>query len=225
MKVCPKLAFIAGAALALFAGVAFSGPGPGKDLDDKQLAVLSGRAAVPFDTDGDGVLNCSGTAVAPGVLLTATHCLWSVQFDPNSELVSSLFMGSEKYEISKVVIDGGDNALVVFAKPVFPVFATFKPRQLLTGEKIAFSGYPGGTLGFHYRSGIVMGPAPGDSIGSWVDVNLFPGDSGSGVWSSTGELVGTVNRYYAITHGSAYLKAGIILTPRFTESQLKEAGL
>ena len=134
---------------------------------------------------------CSGTVVAPSVILSAGHCFetdeeendwgWKIPA-PTSVLVDGY-----KVNILAVVKDGNDHAL---AKVDF-VFSHYERihKAPQVGAKVHWWGNPGG-LNNVYREGYIASYHHSDMI---MDINGFFGDSGAGVFNEFEELVGVVS--------------------------------
>lgn len=126
----------------------------------------------------DGGL-CSATAVGRDTLLTAKHCI--------KESDSYLYIGAERVEISHIDVDSRDHALLRVQKR-FPVWAQFGPSPKV-GDEIEFYGNSEG-LNQVYRRGYVAA-----YLGQYMysDAMVGRGDSGAGIFNSSGQLVGVVS--------------------------------
>lgn len=121
---------------------------------------------------------CSGTAVGPDVILTASHCL------RNDRLVA--IDGKEAYAL-KIEHDGRDHALVRVTT-TFKVWARMgQPMQV--ADRIRWIGAPGGNRNM-YREGYVSRVTDEAIL---IDAQLWKGDSGAGLFNQKGELVGVIS--------------------------------
>lgn len=136
------------------------------------------RTAVALEFN-DGT--CSGTVVAPSVILTASHCF--------GERTILLTVNREPVEVVEIAHDGADHALVTVNR-TFPQWARLagEPSQ---GDAVFFYGNPIGLRDL-LRRGYVMGT---DGRFVFTDIMSGPGDSGAGVFNQNGELVGVVYGY------------------------------
>lgn len=149
---------------------------------------------------------CSGTAVGPQLVLTATHCFGRLTH----------INGQPAYALRRVD-DGKDHSLVK-VNVRFGAWARrgAPPEQ---GDRLRWLGNPGG-LENVYREGYVATVIDGASL---LDAQVFQGDSGSGVFNESGQLVGVVS-------GAKVLRSQLLmqlawLEPmRFTDKQWRAAG-
>jgi hypothetical protein len=128
---------------------------------------------------GDGL--CSGTVVAPKVLLSAEHCLG------DSPLTA---VDGVETHATRVLRDGQDHVLIwtdrVIGHSHVHVGA---PKQ---GDKVHWTGNPAG-LPSVLREGYIAAIVDGDTL---IDAPAFGGDSGSGIFNDRGELVGVLSGTY-----------------------------
>lgn len=165
--------------------------------------------------------HCSGTAVAPQVVLTATHCF-------NGEL-TRLTVNGQEVSVTKRLDDGADHTLVVLDKPVFKHHVGVDVRRLRMGEEASMLGNPGPFKAM-FRRGLVSGvdnletPVPGVAL---LDIQIFGGDSGSGVFDARGRLVGVVSyvRNAVDPRSLNQVAFGGVMPFAFTRSQWAEAGV
>lgn len=118
---------------------------------------------------------CSGTAVGPNVLLTATHC-----FEGGGRLLA--INGAEHYAL-KIVKDGKDHSLVRVTAS-FDKWATIGlyPNA---GDRVRFLGNAAGEADM-YREGYVVRARSDELL---IDSRGFGGDSGAGIWNHKGQLI------------------------------------
>ncbi len=122
---------------------------------------------------------CSGTAVAPDMILTATHCWKDLPLTVNGKPVEV----RSRYE------GRGDRLLIRLTKPTFSRIAKLgrAPQQ---GDRIRFWGNPQGTPDV-YREGYVATIINGEVV---ISAYACGGDSGSGLFSDAGQVVGILTR-------------------------------
>lgn len=164
--------------------------------------------------------HCSGTAVSPSVILTASHCFQAplVKLSVNGQEVKAL----------RGVDDESDHTLVVLDRPVFTRWARLEMRQLRQGEEVSILGNPGSWRSL-YRAGLVAGddnepPVPGSQF---IDIQIFGGDSGSGVFDYRGRLVGVISytKNQVNPRSLGQIAMAGVLPIKFTREQLNEAGV
>lgn len=161
------------------------------------LVALRALAAPPvtarLDLD-DGI--CSGTIIAPSVILSAGHC-----FEDNGE--EDLFpvpppttMRVDGYQVKilAIVTDDADHALVK-VDFVFHAHATLGTAPAV-GAKVHYWGNPAGLRNV-YREGYVTSYKHSQML---MNVNGFFGDSGAGIFDEAGNIVGVVSYIEAIPH-------------------------
>ena len=126
---------------------------------------------------------CSGTVVAPDVILSAGHCFES-EWD---ESPTDMFVDGMQVKILAVVLDGDDHALVKvnFTFPSYALLAAVPE----VGAHVHYWGNPAGSNNV-YREGYVTNYQHGTMR---LDVNGFFGDSGAGIFDSQGNVVGVIS--------------------------------
>lgn len=153
----------------------------------------------------NGTSLCSGTAVAPNVILSAYHC-----FDTTGPYIA---VNGAIAKIQRIVKDDNDHALVI-VDITFDVVAKFGPEQKKS-EDMHYWGNPGRNM--FYRRGYVTGM---DENATYYDVNGYAGDSGAGVFDSKGRLVGVISFYTTVM--PLFMGSFPI---NFTEEQLQFVGI
>lgn len=151
---------------------------------------------------------CSGTAIAPRVILSATHC-----FDTTGVY---LLVNGRVAKIERVFDDGNDHTLLV-VDIGFENYAEIGP-ELEKGEDMHYWGNPG--MNMFFRKGYVTGYD--ESGATYYDANGFQGDSGAGVFDEDGKLVGVVS--FVWTNTVAFKMMGSF-PMNFTKEQLEAAGV
>jgi len=150
-------------------------------------AGCSGCASVPshdqlqattlrLEFAGGGI--CSGTAIAPDVLMSAQHCFrGGALVRVNGQPVKVAGYGKDKHDLATVKVTG-----VSFTK-----WARLG-KALKQGERIRWWGNPKGVTNV-YRQGYV---SRADADGVLIDATICHGDSGAGIFNDRGEVVGVV---------------------------------
>lgn len=149
--------------------------------------ILAACASGPTPKDAVALLEfegggtCSGTFLAPRMLLTASHC-----FDGVRPLVEV-----NKHPVNVVSIrhDGADHALLVLDVD-FPAWVSIGPSPA-QGDEVYFYGNPSGLRDL-LRRGVIAGT---NEHFIFADITVGHGDSGAGVFNRHGELVGVVAGY------------------------------
>lgn len=136
--------------------------------------------AVRLDVPGG---TCSGTVVAPTVILSAGHCF---EEDDGGQATSMLVDGY-KVKILAVVFDGNDHALVQ-VDYFFQHWAIIGTPPA-PGARVHYWGNPAG-IPYVYREGYVTHYHLSTMM---MDINGFFGDSGSGIFDDSGYVVGVIS--------------------------------
>lgn len=123
---------------------------------------------------------CSGTMIAPKVLLSASHC-----FDDDSTLLT---VNHVPVNVEDIKRDGADHAWVTLDVS-FPSYVQMG-RPLEQGDSVFIYGNPGGERDL-LRRGYVVGIQSGGGI--YLDARISHGDSGAGVFNKHGQLVGVIS--------------------------------
>lgn len=144
-----------------------------------------------FKEPGNEVAECTGTAIGPHALLTATHCdeeqINHIQLDYSARYYTILAIGS----------DGRDHDIYVLDGPAFTNIVTVKAREAVLGESIVSYGVGGEDFPPHVYTGTVITDIHG---GDQSDIDIrekthafsfapISGDSGSAVYASDGSIV------------------------------------
>lgn len=179
-------------------------------------AVVDGEPAVAERPEVGRIASCTGTLVAPSVVLSAAHC-----FDHESsvrsvgDFVVDLRGGSRSFPSAEVVVFGeetgaSDLALVRLASPVPSEVArpvSLASRAPAAGARVTMFGYgctarPQPVLPSSSGS-IVTSGQPEDkrkvSFG-WGETTYHacPGDSGGPLFDGAGGIVGVVSAYFKL---------------------------
>lgn len=144
---------------------------------------------VPDSKDDKKV--CGMTAVGPYVFLTAAHCAGTT---------TTISIDGEDAEIADILEDGSDHMLVFMKKYWFADWVKISPEPFEQKQKFYLYGNPH----LHedlYREGYVMGRERSDIDGTQMvlELNGFYGDSGSGLFNSSGEVVTVLSKIWIIS--------------------------
>lgn len=174
------------------------------------VALLCGCAAAPVAapiplllTFSDGT--CSGTAIAPHAILTATHC-----FGGQTVKLAGLTV--------KQRVDDGDDHTILIVTQTFRAHADVAPMPDL-GKSVHILGNPGG-LRQIYASGTVAGNYDGDTL---LNLPIYYGDSGAAVLDDAGHVVGVISGIRVLAGGGAIEEWAETKPFRFTGAQWKRA--
>jgi len=133
--------------------------------------------------------NCSGTSIARHALLTASHC------EAPTDFIS--IDGVPGYRVDSVIRDNNDHSILLIKAVDFKDFIVLGSRALRESELVFIWGNPSlhGVVYIkqlhqgHYRAAHAFKGRIVDVLG----FQSFQGDSGSGVFSAKGELLGVVS--------------------------------
>jgi V8-like Glu-specific endopeptidase len=138
---------------------------------------------------------CSGTAIAPDVILTAEHCLDGTLTTVDGFPVRVVGLGKSKAR---------DMATIRVAGVRFESWSRIG-RSAKQGDRVRWWGNPLG-LPDMYREGYVSRVGNGQLI---VDATICKGDSGAGVFNDAGRLVGVVSAMNDL-NGCTFMLAGAL---------------
>lgn len=147
-------------------------------------------------TFSDGT--CSGTAIAPHAILTATHC-----FSGNPTGLT----------VTRRIDDGNDHTLLIVTQ-TFDAHAQIAPMPE-AGAEVHISGNPG-DLRHIYASGTVAGEYDGDTL---LNVPIYYGDSGAAVLDDAGDIVGVISGIRVLAGGGVIEEWAETRPIRFTATQ------
>jgi V8-like Glu-specific endopeptidase len=142
----------------------------------------------------DGAL-CSGTAIAPDVILTAEHCVDATLKTVDGHPVRVTGLGkSEPRDMATIRVSGLR----------FESWSRIG-RPAKQGDRVRWWGNPLGMPDM-YRQGYVSRVGKGQLI---VDATICKGDSGSGLFNDSGHLVGVVSAM-SDRNGCTFMLAGAL---------------
>jgi hypothetical protein len=165
--------------------------------------------------------HCGATAIGPHALLSASHCE-----DPVSLIGVT---GDDAATIYGTVRDGHDHTIFLLSTS-FPAWATVSEKPLDIAERVFMFGSPG-DLSNVYREGYVSGKSTGFTPAgdaTLFDMNGYSGDSGSGIFNQTGQVVGVLSVALVESHQSSSNKEWTFkmmgaFSLAFTDAQLFQA--
>ena len=148
-------------------------------------AQFAGDPDENFGEDG----HCSGTAIGPHAILTAQHCF------KDSTLIR-IDADTKPTKILAALIDGNDHVIYIVEHD-FTTWASLAQRSLVDGEHVFMWGAPGKNTDV-YRVGYYVWLAPEPDIDKHFMFQhfilpTFPGDSGSGIFDESGNVVAVVS--------------------------------
>lgn len=160
----------------------------------------------------NGDESCSGTAIGPHAILSATHCF---------DWLFSLKVYGQPIRVIDAFSDGNDHTVLIVGL-TFHRWATVggEPRQ---ADRVFVFGNPGRETDM-YRLGEVYGLSPtSKGLAMLYGINGWMGDSGSGVFDQSGHLVAVISflRYMGTDDTSWQCMGSYPLA--FTSEQLAEA--
>lgn len=135
--------------------------------------------------------SCSATAIGPHALLTATHC----ELGTDEISIDS----TDPVEIKGIARDKADHT-IYYVDATFKTWATVNTTLPNQGDIVFLFGNPG-KYEDYFRQGYIVHIAdaqgflakPDDPSEITMDLNIWHGDSGSGVFNEYGELITVVS--------------------------------
>lgn len=139
---------------------------------------------------------CSATAIAPHALLTASHC---------EEPTDALYIrgiADNPVEIVGKIRDEQDHTIYLLKGVTFADYVEVAPDKFEQGENVFTFGNPGKWQDI-YQRGYVVGILVDNSMEAALgggdpdellfDLQVFPGQSGAGVFSPEGKLIAVIS--------------------------------
>lgn len=151
---------------------------------------------------------CSGTAVGPNIVLTASHCFGVGQY------VKAI--NGQQGRVLEVVHDGKDHALIRVTV-TFKRWAEVRPG-MHQGQRIKWLGNPGG-LANMYREGYVSKVEGGTA---YIFADGWFGDSGAGLFDERGYVVGVLSGAQARSSNGLRIQIIGAYQMQFTAEQWQE---
>lgn len=157
---------------------------------------------------------CSGTVIGSRAILTATHCFRAGSGDPT--------VNGSAVSITKREDDGNDHTIIwVDRKLGTPV--KLARNAVRSGDTVRIWGNPAG-LRDVLRTGQMIGTdREGPKPLTMFDLNVFLGDSGSGIFNDAGEVVGVLSGLLNLSQEGSYAKIAVALPLEFSPEVLARA--
>lgn len=159
---------------------------------------------------------CSGTVVAPRVILTATHCF-------ESEDVPNVKVNKDVVAIWKRVDDGNDHTLIEVSK----VFKVYSPLGgvLAQTDPVHIFGNPAG-MPHVYREGVVAALVRSDNrVVYLIQMPTFFGDSGAGVFDAQGRVTTAITGVDRVANQGYSLQFAFAYPLGFSRDDLQTVGM
>lgn len=159
---------------------------------------------------------CSAVAVAPHALLTASHCE-----APTNRLTID---GISGYHIDSVIRDEYDHSIYLIKDASFDDYTPLVTRAPSESTPVFVWGNPEMVMFVLYKGHKLRSVS---MLGTVVTVFNFAGkvgDSGSGVFTEDGDLVGVVSRLEDYIDSNGKEQKGLATLPiKFTDAELQKA--
>lgn len=159
---------------------------------------------------------CSGTVIGKRTILTATHCFKGA---------TNFEVDGKPMQISNRIDDGNDHS-IIYTDRVFSYRAKIADRELAQRDEVYMWGNPNGMRDM-YRRGAVAGfeqdERPGSVRLTLIDMNIFQGDSGAGLFNSKGEVCGVASGVLNNVMQGTYAKYAVALPFAFKAEDVERA--
>lgn len=159
---------------------------------------------------------CSATAIGPQALLTAAHC----------ELPDDTLYIRQKDDPAQIVArirDGNDHTILLVKGVVFADYVDVALDSIEVADDVFTIGNPGHWKDI-YQRGYVAGLLEKQSgIVILLDLQAFPGVSGSGVFSPAGKLVAVISTNEPQVEGDTQIDLAGAYPLQFTQKDIDNA--
>jgi V8-like Glu-specific endopeptidase len=168
---------------------------------------------------------CTATAIGPHALLTASHC----------ELPSDdLFIrdADGPYTIIARIRDGQDHSILLVKGITFPAYVDVDQKSLGVTDDIFTIGNPGEWQDIYqkgYVAGLKIDQSPAAVMGAGkpteilIDIQAFPGQSGSGIFNTAGVLVAVLSGDEMQVHDGKSIDLGVAYPLAFKDEDIARA--
>ena len=172
-------------------------------------------------SDGvEATSHCSSTAIGSRTILTASHCL----IMPAGVILKGVSLRGNPTIVEKHIMDGKDHSIIIFSDETFKSWVKLDQKDqnsMYVGKNVQFWGWPS-NFGKMYRKGYISAifKKDGKAVSWYLDMQGFPGDSGSGVYDESGRLIGVVSNMKFQSMKSISMRYVEMLNFNFTEEQI-----
>lgn len=154
-----------------------------KSTVNSDASRASHHIVMETDVTGEGT-SCTATAVGPHALLTAAHCVIGT---------SSILVDGLQADVLQILYDEKDHALVLVTAS-FDHIAVIEERNPHPQEHVYFVGNPGKSTNVRRDGFFLKGEYEEDTVYICIfQIPTFPGDSGAGIVSNEGKVIGVVS--------------------------------
>lgn len=162
---------------------------------------------------------CTGTAIGPHAILSAKHC------DDDGDVKSiTIDLAVEKHNIVRRIEDGRDHIIWLVSGTPLRNIVSVAQKGPGNHEAVSFYGVGGGAYPPVPKYGYTMpcndpSDADEDAGMKCFETNGIPGDSGSAIYNTSGDIVGILT----YRDGDTKPESNIGFVPNFTAEQLQDA--
>jgi hypothetical protein len=170
------------------------------------------------DQGAEEVGECTGTAVGPHAILTASHCILSAKTS-----LLSIDYAPEIHELLDVSTDGRDHVILLLDGAPFTTYERVDASDsLLIGDTVTLYGIGGSNYPPVPKFGKVVdcedpSDVDADAKEFCFTIPTIPGDSGAAIYNTKGQIVGIVT--YGLDYGDGSPTGGIGFALGFTHKQ------
>lgn len=176
------------------------------------MSALQRAHGATMRLDMDGTRVCSGTAIGPHAILSATHCFIGAQ---------TLAINGTPAAVLGATSDGHDHTILI-VDHTFTEYAG-RGKVSMQGDPVFIFGNAAGLFDM-FRAGHFAGiMVEGSARKLLYDLNDFPGDSGGGIFDANGRLVGVVSQFLAFEDRGARIQFTVAFDLAFTPAQWARA--
>lgn len=169
---------------------------------------------------------CTGTAIGPHAILTATHC----NSDSEKTDIIELDEAVQKFHIERTLTDGADHDIYLVDGPEFKNTVPYVTRPATLGEHVYIYGSGHAVYPPRRLDGVVLRCIDPSEVDAAAGIEQFtipviPGDSGSAVFTDDGSIVAvtTYRRVDPWMFGFLSDDSSIDFSLQFTTEQVVDA--